>query len=222
LKRVAFFGGSFDPPHFGHLAVAREAMGALGLDRVLFAPVGRQPLKEGGASAGFEDRVAMTRLAIAGEVRFEVSLIDQPIEGGRPNYTVETLTELSQVIRGKLYLLVGADSFLNLRDWYRGEEIPFFATLVVVSRPGEELGEVGAMLPEGVHVKAGPVVESSVIRYELGNELGESAQLYVLPDLHYDVSATQLREQIHGEGVGLPGCLPNAVLRYIRERGLYL
>ena len=63
--RVAFFGGSFDPPHCGHLAIARAARGALALDRILFAPVGLQPLKQHGASASFADRVAMTRLAIA-------------------------------------------------------------------------------------------------------------------------------------------------------------
>jgi len=77
-RRVAFFGGSFDPPHFGHLAVARAARAALELDAVLFAPVGVQPLKPSGSTASFEDRVAMTRLAIAGEERFEVSLADAP------------------------------------------------------------------------------------------------------------------------------------------------
>ena len=69
-KRVAFFGGSFDPPHLGHLAVARAARAALELDTVLFAPVGAQPLKPQGSSAGFEHRLEMTRLAIASEPAF--------------------------------------------------------------------------------------------------------------------------------------------------------
>src|SRR6185437_12483792 len=76
--RVAFFGGSFDPPHLGHLAVARAARDALRLDAVLFAPVGSQPLKPQGSTAGFDDRLAMTRLAVAGERGFNVSLVDAP------------------------------------------------------------------------------------------------------------------------------------------------
>jgi nicotinate-nucleotide adenylyltransferase len=84
-RRVAFFGGSFDPPHLGHLGVARAAQAALGLDIVLFAPVGAQPLKPRGASADFEDRLAMTRLAIAGEPGFDLSLADAPKSSGAPN-----------------------------------------------------------------------------------------------------------------------------------------
>ncbi len=90
-QRVAFFGGSFDPPHLGHLAIARAARDGLKLDKVLFAPVGAQPLKPLGSTAAFEDRVAMTRLAIAEEPGFALSLLDAPDPDGKPNYTLETL-----------------------------------------------------------------------------------------------------------------------------------
>ena len=89
-RRVAFFGGSFDPPHKGHLAIAHAARTALGLDSILFAPVGAQPLKPNGLTASFEDRLAMTRLAIACEPEFAVSLADAPKPSGAPNYTLET------------------------------------------------------------------------------------------------------------------------------------
>src|ERR1019366_5402072 len=97
-SRVAFFGGSFDPPHLGHLAIARAARDAFHLDTVLFAPVGAQPLKPEGSSASFEDRLAMTRLAIEGQPGFELSLADAPKPSdGRglkpnytPNYTIDT------------------------------------------------------------------------------------------------------------------------------------
>ncbi len=99
--RVAFFGGSFDPPHLGHLAVARAARAAFALDAVLFAPVGMQPLKPEGSAASFEDRLAMTRLAIACEPGFEVSLVDAPRPAaGRkstPNYTIDTLEKLARL-----------------------------------------------------------------------------------------------------------------------------
>src|SRR5438309_1047568 len=100
-QRVAFFGGSFDPPHDGHLAIARAARDALRLDLVLFAPVGAQPLKPHGSTAPFADRLAMTELAIASEPAFTVSAIDAPNPAGRPNYTLHSLQQLrSQLAPG--------------------------------------------------------------------------------------------------------------------------
>jgi nicotinate-nucleotide adenylyltransferase len=135
---MAFFGGSFDPPHYGHLAVAKAARAALNLDAVLFAPVGAQPLKPSGSTAPFEDRVAMTRLAIAGERGFEISLADAPRPNGAPNYTIETLLALRATLPadGVLFCLMGADAFMGLRGWHRAAEIPFVAPLVVASEPG--------------------------------------------------------------------------------------
>ena len=146
--RVAFFGGSFDPPHLGHLAVARAARQALDLDRVLFAPVGLQPLKPSGSSASFDDRVAMTRLAIAGEAGFELSLADAPKpDGSAPNFTVDTLATLRQSMPNDsaLFLLLGADSFRTLHLWHRAAEIPFLANFIVASRPNEDLGNLSAL-----------------------------------------------------------------------------
>ena len=112
-RRVAFFGGSFDPPHLGHLAVARAAQAALGLDTVLFAPVGAQPLKPLGSTASYEDRLALTKLAIAGDASFAVSLADAPKATGAPNYTLDALEALKAELppRSALFCLMGADSF---------------------------------------------------------------------------------------------------------------
>jgi nicotinate-nucleotide adenylyltransferase len=156
--RVAFFGGSFDPPHLGHLAVARAARAALGLDRVLFAPVGAQPLKPRGSSAGFQDRLAMTRLAIAADPGFALSMADAPRPGGAPNFTLETLLALrAQLSPGaELFCLMGADSFLGMRRWHRAAEIPLAASLIVASRPGERLEDLQAALPSGLTLHPAP------------------------------------------------------------------
>ena len=151
-RRVAFFGGSFDPPHLGHLAVARAARDALQLDRVLFAPVGAQPLKPQGSTAPFTDRLAMTQLAIAGEPGFAVSLVDAPSSDNKPNYTLETLRTLRTGLPsgGSLYCLMGADSFVSLRRWHGAAEIPFVASLIVASRPGQHLDDLTRFLPQGL------------------------------------------------------------------------
>jgi nicotinate-nucleotide adenylyltransferase len=222
--RVAFFGGSFDPPHIGHVAVARAAKQALHLDRVLFAPVGLQPLKPTGPSASFEDRVAMTRLAIANQPGFEVSLADAPRSGSTtPNFTVDTLTALRESLPQEttLFLLLGADSFRTLHHWHRAAEVPFLANLIVASRPNENLSNLAASLPPDIALD--PVHEQALDqanRYRLINNAGEQSLLTILPNLHYDISATQLRNQVHGKAGSKP-LLDPAVLAYIHRRHLY-
>jgi nicotinate-nucleotide adenylyltransferase len=229
--RVAFFGGSFDPPHLGHLAVARAARKALELDSVLFAPVGAQPLKPLGSTAAFADRLAMTRLAIAPEAGFAVSLVDGPKPSGEPNYTLETLLRLRGEMPGggTLYCLMGADSFAGLRGWHRAAEIPFAAPLIVASRPGQRLDDLEAALPAGLTLETAPAqmeVKSEVeIRgYLVRNRAGESAPFYLLPGLEIEISASDIREQARGRSRGSePGrqMLPSSVSEYIRAHGLY-
>jgi len=234
--RVAFFGGSFDPPHQGHLAVAQAALQALSLDSVLFAPVGAQPLKPLGSSASFEDRLAMTRLAIAEEPRFAVSLADAPKPGAKPNYTIDTLLSLRTELApdGDLFCLMGADSFFGLRKWHRSVEIPFVAPLIVASRPGQPIDDLRAALPDGLTMEepsklspsapGSPVTRLDVRAYTLCNAAGEAAPLYVLPGLHVEISASQVREQI-GNAADAPvagsDALCSVVLGYIRSHGLY-
>jgi len=218
--RVAFFGGSFDPPHMGHVAVAHAAMQALHLDRILFAPVGLQPLKPTGPSASFEDRVAMTRLAIAAEPGFEISLADAPKPGSTtPNFTVDTLTGLRESLPQEttLFLLLGADSFRTLHQWHRAAEVPFLANLIVASRPNENLSDLAASLPPGITLDP---VHGEPNRYRLVNGAGEQSLLTILPNLHYDISATQLRNQVHGK-TGRKQLLDPAVLAYIHQHHLY-
>lgn len=156
-SRVAFFGGSFDPPHLGHLAVARAARDALGLEAVLFVPVGAQPLKPHGSTALFADRLAMTERAVVAEPGFHVSLADAPNSAGTPNYTLETLRTLRDELppHGSLFCLMGADSFVSLRRWRGGVEIPFVAPLIVASRPGQQLDDLAAFLPPGLTLEPG-------------------------------------------------------------------
>jgi nicotinate-nucleotide adenylyltransferase len=237
--RIAFFGGSFDPPHLGHLAVARAALAALGLDCVLFAPVGAQPLKLHGSTASFEDRAELTRLAIAGEPGFAVTLADAPKPSGAPNYTIDTLLSLRAELPldAVLFCLMGADAFFGLRQWHRSAEIPFVATLIVASRPGQQhellIDDLNVALPAGLTVEAESGVDEfrsgvELRSYLLQNPQGHATTLYLLPGLDVEISASQVREQIReelrsGDGASRVGnqLLPAAIFEAIRARGLY-
>lgn len=235
-QRIAFFGGTFDPPHAGHLAIARAAREALDLDLVLFAPVGVQPLKVGShvsaslgsAVATFEQRLEMTRLAIQGEMGFEISTLDAPVSDGVPNFTAETLERL-KVESGagaEIFCLMGADSFLQLSRWHRASELPFLAELIVAARPGEELEPLAQHLPPGVELMDGPLLseDGCLQQWTVKDSSGRRAVISVLPNLHYEISATELRAAIQNHEQKLLNgekLMKAAVLDYIYEHKLY-
>ncbi len=232
--------------------MARAARAAFRLDRVLFAPVGAQPLKPEGSAATFEQRLAMTRLAIEGEPGFEVSLADAPIPAANrapnpdvapncaPNYTIDTLGKLRAGLSPgcALFCLMGADSFFGLRHWHRAAEIPFVAQLIVASRPGQPPGQMiaglKAALPSGLTIESAPdggntelgVTESGVeVRaFILANPAGDRAPFYLLPGLDVEISASEIRAQIHAAS-GSPAAgrdlMPASVRAYIAQHGLY-
>ena len=229
-QRIAFFGGSFDPPHLGHIGIARAAQTLLDLDTVLFAPVGIQPLKPCGSTAGYEDRLAMTELAIKGVPGFAICLADAPNPNGTPNYTIDTLMLLrKQFPLAALFTLMGADSLLNLPHWHRGAEVPFLAPLIVASRPGEPLEDLAAIMPAGLSIREDEPAPSENAEgrmrvFTLRNSAGASTRFYLLPRLQIEISATEVRQQVSAardrvcEGHEL---LPDAVCHYIASHGLY-
>ena len=133
--RIGLFGGTFDPPHVGHLALAEWAREALSLDRVLFVPAGRPPHKGRARLSPVLHRVAMTRLAIRGNRAFAVSALEVLRDG--PSFTVDTLRTLKRrEPRARIFLLMGADSLAEFHTWRDPEGIVAFATLAVAGRPG--------------------------------------------------------------------------------------
>ncbi len=186
----------------------------------------------------------MTRLAIAGEQGFAVSLADAPKPSGAPNFTLETLESVCAELPpcGALFCLMGVDSFLSLRRWHGAAEIPFVAPLIVASRPGQGFGQriaaLRAALPAGLTIEAEPTAADSgasveLRSYLLHNPAGESAPFYLLPGLHVEIGASQIRDRIRGRsreqvraalggGTGGREWLPEAVSDYILSHGLYL
>lgn len=135
MERFGVFGGTFDPPHVGHLALAEWAAERLRLDRVLFVPAGSPPHKRGARLSSPKARLAMTRLAVRGNRRFAVSTLEVASPG--PSYTVETLRRLRERRPGaRWFLLIGADSLDEFHTWLEPETILSLATLAVAARPG--------------------------------------------------------------------------------------
>lgn len=226
--RIAFFGGSFDPPHCGHIAIARAAIEHLALDLVLFAPVGTQPLKRELPPAAFADRLAMVRLAVGDDRRFGVCLLDAPRADGQANYTLRTLRELRQTLSpvDELFCLIGADSFLTLKQWHGAKDLLFACDFVVAGRPGFLLNDLGSALPDGVRVSGTPkLLAPGCLSVLIENPSRLRSHLYVLPDLKEDISATEIRNALHAAANQPPceehGVLPSAVIAYIRAHGLY-
>jgi len=222
--RIAFFGGSFDPPHRGHLAIARAAIQRLALDIVWMAPAGVQPFKLEGASTSYEDRLAMVELAVAGDFHVIASDVDAPRTDGMPNYTFDIIASIRATLERSdtLFFLLGADAFLTLKQWHRAAELLFLSDFIVAARPGFSIEQVAASLPEGIsavqllHESA----SSDIAAWALRNSTGNHSTLYVIPDLREDISATEIRAALSGEH-SAKGVLSPAVLRYIEQRRLY-
>lgn len=213
--RIGYFGGTFDPPHRAHLAVAVAAARAFHLDRVLFAPTGRQPLKTEEAIAPYADRLAMVRLLCAaasgagvpvgapfvaavpaGEM--EASDLDAPHADGSQNYTVDALEALRAASPGAaLFCIVGADSMLSLPRWKEPQRLLELAEWIVVSRP-----EVEFDLPS------------------LGFTVEQQRRIHLLTDVEDDTSSTGVRERLR-YGVSTGDRLTPEVMLYIARMRLY-
>jgi len=195
--RVGLFGGSFDPPHLGHLAVAGEVRRRFALDRLLLAPVAAQPLKPGGAHASFTDRLHMVELLCAAAPGIEASAIDAPRPDGAPNYTIDTLRRLREELPAgaEIFIIVGADAFLGIHHWKDSDDLLREARWIVVSRPGFEISASLGLTPE------------------------QRSRVQLLNGFANPVSATEVRERLHEHGG--EELVPPKVLEYIKTHHLY-
>ncbi len=135
MARVGILGGTFDPPHNGHIAIANAALGELGLDKVIFIPVGIPPHKPRQIMASSDDRIQMLRRAIENYPQFEISRIE--IDRPGPSYTADTLEQLHSLFSGtELVLIIGADNILEIEGWHEPDRIFGLATIAAANRPG--------------------------------------------------------------------------------------
>ena len=195
--RLGILGGTFDPPHYGHLALAENARVQLSLQRVLFVPAGQQPLKQAHSMSPVHHRVAMVKEAIAANADFGISRVDVDRPG--PHYTDDMLTLLQEAHpEAELFFLIGSDSLAQLPEWRDPVEIIRQARLAVMPRPGWEVNM--AALERAVP--------------------GIQQRLTWLDAPHLDIAASDLRRRMRA-GLPLRYLVPPGVEAYIHEFELY-
>lgn len=196
--RIGFFGGTFDPPHNGHLMIAHKAVEELGLEEVNFAPSRLPPHKLNNNLSPIADRVEMTRLAIEGEPRFLLSYIDVDRDG--PTYSVDAVRQLRDGWHEstEIYFLMGSDSLSNILTWHQPNELIKLCKLAVFARPGfvAPLEELERKLPK----------------------LRERLAFVSMPPS--EISASEIQRRVKSSE-SIDELVPPRVAEYIRLTGLY-
>jgi nicotinate-nucleotide adenylyltransferase len=189
--RLGVYGGSFDPPHVGHLLVVTDAAEALGLDRVVWVPTATQPLKAGSVAAPADVRLAMVEAAVAGVPGFGASAIE--IDRGGLSYTVDTLEAFAAAHpRAERFLLIGADSLATFDRWRAPERIVELAQVAVLQRAAESAARPAPLRPG----------------------------MRAVTTRRVDLSSTEVRERVRA-GKPIRGFVPEPVAAIIERAGLY-
>jgi nicotinate-nucleotide adenylyltransferase len=202
VTRIGFFGGSFDPIHQGHVQPVLEAQRGLALDRVIYLPTATPPHKPGRSFAPAPARYAMVELALLDQDALQVSPHELTLD--RPAYTVATLEHFRDTFPdAELFLIIGADSFLEITSWMRWEEILDLAQLVVLARPGFRAGLASPALA--------PRLRAAV----------DAGRVHFLENEPLSASATEIRRRL-AAGEAIPdGWLSPRVVRYLSKYSLY-
>jgi len=211
MKRIGIFGGTFDPVHLGHLRVAQEFAEGFALDRVLMIPAGLPPHRVELPSACAEDRLEMLRLAVAGNPELEVSDIE--INRTGPSFTLETLLDLQAGDEDKqFYLALGADAYRDISKWHRPLEVLQNTHVVVLTRPGFDTDLLEPLTGE---------LKGFYKEVEGGFVSSSGMTLTGLTVSGLDISGSRIRVLV-SRGNSIRYLVPDCVLEYIQQKGLYL
>lgn len=232
---IGLFGGTFDPIHRGHIALAHAAREKFNLGRVLFVPANIPPHKQKQPLTPFAHRYAMIVLATMGEKTFVPSLLEAPAdfppeEAGRkkrerdllsPNYTIDTIRRLRETLKksDQLAFLIGIDAFRDIAQWHQSEALFQQCEFVVASRPGYSLADVANSLPE--KLRPAPVVTKPFEKQPAKGDLVlKGATVRILDGVQQAISATAIREAV-AAGKSLGKFVDPAVADYIKKMGLW-
>jgi nicotinate-nucleotide adenylyltransferase len=189
---IGIFGGTFSPPHIGHLIAAEYVRSELALDKVIFVPAAIPPHKLREVIVPVEHRVAMLRLALSQNPHFDISEIE--IERGGVSFTVETLRHLKEELGAELFLLIGMDNLVEFHTWKSPERILQLATVVVMTRPGFRSADVP-------------------------REMKNRVTMCLVPEI--GIASREVRRRVR-DGKSVRYLVTDSVAEYIRQHKLYL
>jgi len=221
---IGLFGGTFDPIHLGHMALARAAAERFGLRQILFVPVSVPPHKQKQPITPFAHRYAMVALATAGHKTFIPSTIEAPPEDElqtTPNYTIDTVRGVKRKLKraDRLFFLIGIDAFQEIAKWHDAEQLFRECEFIVPSRPGYSLADVANCLPEDLR-PARSVTRPFQRQPARGDLILAGVNVHLLERVHSDVSATNIRSAAR-TGRPLGRYVDRGVAEYIKKTGLY-
>jgi len=216
MKKIAFYGGSFDPLHNGHLTIAQELLEVFELDKFVFIPAFHAPHKKDKKTTSAFHRFAMLCLATSEAPPIEVSKLE--LELPEKPYTVETLARLkNELSETAIFFVMGADSWADITTWREWEKVLTLVNIIVVTRPDYEIGfahvtdEIRARI---VDLRQNPAEKSEIPRQE--------SKIYITDAVQIDVSATEIRQKIREKSTAWRADVPAAVAKYIEKYELYI
>jgi nicotinate-nucleotide adenylyltransferase len=221
---LGLFGGSFDPIHRGHLALARAAAERFALRQVLFVPANVPPHKQKQPVTAFVHRYAMVALTTQDEKGFVPSLLEGPaaaVAAPGMNYTIDTVRRVKKTLKkaDRLFFLIGIDAFRDIAKWHEARALLAECDFVVASRPGFSLRDVAEALPDGVRPPAA-VTRPFQKQAATGDLVLPGVTLHLLEGVQQNVSATAIRAAA-AAGKPLGRWLDPRVAEYVRKTGLY-
>ena len=221
---IGLFGGSFDPIHRGHLALAQAAASRYSLRQVLFVPANVPPHKQKQPLTAFIHRYVMVALATQDDRRFVPSLLEAAgaeSKSAAPNYSIDTVRRLKPTLKksDRIFFLIGIDAFRDIAKWHEARALLAECAFIVASRPGYSLRDVAEALPEDLRPPAA-VTRPFHKQPAKGDLVLPGVTLHLLEGVQQSVSATAIREAA-AKGKPLARWLDPRVADYIRKQGLY-
>ena len=231
---IGLFGGTFDPIHKGHLALAQAARERCNLAIVYFVTANLSPQKSEPPAVSYFHRYTMTALATQGEKAFVPSLLEAPGEfvlhdkknarssvAGTPSYSIDTIRKLKATLRksDRLFFLIGIDAFKDIAKWRESEALFSECEFIVASRPGYSLADVATALPEKLRPRA-EVTKPFSRQPAKGDLVLPGVALHLLDDVNQNISATAIRSAVAAKKP-IRKFVPESVEEYIKKEGLY-
>lgn len=224
-RSIALFGGSFDPVHVGHMAVARAAQRRFHLDEVHFIPAGRPPHKTRHEMTAFLHRYAMVALACADHAHFIPSLAEAgaDLSGRHVHYSIDTLRGFRHALRShdRLFFIVGADQFLEIPTWRSYETLLDSCDFIAVSRPGFRMDALRLVIPPELFASASRGFGTRSAKHDAHSIVLRRSTVHLLDTVRSHVSATEVRRR-RRHGQSIHGLVPPRVEEYILRQALYL